>query len=188
MTSNWRTAHGTARRGGALVVNDPTPWDEQPSASNEQPGRTGRGADGRFLPGNPFARLAKMRAGPRGALAALEAKATPEWQAAHRWGLRAGQHRIREYAAAHGADLSHGVCVLLADAAEERADAKYIAARARAENNPDLLRVAAQLRASARQAERDAWELASREAEARPREHVRDRIAREIREAKGEPR
>lgn len=40
-----------------------------------------------------------------------------------------------------------------------RADASYLRARAAADNNPELLRIAATISAGARQAERDAWEI-----------------------------
>jgi hypothetical protein len=59
------------------------------------------------------------------------------------------------------------VCALIYEAAEMRADASYLRARAAADNNPDLLKVAATVSAGARQAERDAWEFAAREAESR---------------------
>jgi hypothetical protein len=75
---------------------------------------------------------------------------------------------VRELARLHGGELSAGVCMLIVDAADLRADARYIAARARADNDPDLSRTAATLLESARQSERDAWELASREAKVRP--------------------
>jgi hypothetical protein len=144
--------------------------DELPPAPGADPARRGRGTDGRFLPGNPWAKQAKVRSGPRGVLATLEAAASPEWRAARRWGRRAAQHRIREYQAAHGADLSSGVCGLLTEGAELRADAAYLRARAAHDNNPELLRIAAQLSARAAQCERDAWALATLEREARPKD------------------
>jgi hypothetical protein len=98
----------------------------------------------------------------------LEAKADPEWRAARRAGRRAAQHRVTEFCAAHGADLSSGVCALLYEAAMMRADAAYLRARAAADDNTDLLKVAATVSAGARQAERDAWEFAVREAASRP--------------------
>jgi hypothetical protein len=49
------------------------------------------------------------------------------------------------------------------------ADARWLRAKGAAENSPDLIRLSMQLATSARQAERDAWELASREATARPK-------------------
>jgi hypothetical protein len=47
------------------------------------------------------------------------------------------------------------------------AEAEYLSARAAADNDPDLLRTAAQLRAGARQSERDAMAIARLEAESR---------------------
>jgi hypothetical protein len=68
----------------------------------------------------------------------------------------------------HGGGLGSEVCALIVDSWEMRGDARYIAAMARATNDPELARAAATLLASARQAQRDAWELAAREAAARP--------------------
>lgn len=98
----------------------------------------------------------------------LDAKADPAWRAARRWGQRAAAHRIAEVAKAHGGELSSGVCRLLRSAARLAADAEYLSRRAAADNNPDLLKVAAQLDAGSRQAERDAWQLAKLEADSRP--------------------
>lgn len=167
--SNWHKAHGTAAKSGRLVVLEPRPSDELPPACGPDPARADRDSSGRFTPGNRWARLAKVRSGPRGVLAALEAKADPAWRAARRWARRAAQHRIREYGELHGAVLSSGICGLLEDAALMRGDASYVRARAAAENDPELLRLAATLAASARQCERDAWELATREAAVQPK-------------------
>ena len=163
----WRKAHGKAAQLGALVVLENARDRALPPASPAVPDHPDRAPDGRFAPGNRIARQAKVRAGTRGLLATLDAKAAPEWQSARRWGQRAAAHRIRELAQAHGGELSSGVCVLIADACDLRADARYLAARARAEGSADLARAAATLLASARQAERDAWELAHREAAVR---------------------
>jgi hypothetical protein len=162
-----RTAHGNAALLGRLVVSECPPMAELRPGSGGDPDRHDRDQHGRFLPGNAWARQAKLRAGPRGALSALEATADPAWRAARRWGRRAAQHRIREYGELHGAVLSSGVCRMLTDAAELSADATYLRARAAHDNNPELLRIAAQLTAGARQSERDAWALAELEAKSR---------------------
>lgn len=169
-----RSAHGRARELGRLTASECPPFDELRSASGSDPDRKGRDDRGRFTPGNPWARQAKLRAGPRGALVALEAKADPAWRASRAWGRRAARHRIREYAELHGHDLTSGVCRMLSDAADLSADAAYLRARAAKDDNPELLRVAAALTAGARQAERDAWHLATLEADER-RKHDRAR-------------
>jgi len=163
----WRTAHGRARACGRLVVSETRPADELPPGRGSTPGRPERDSLGRFLPGNRAARRQLGRVHPAGALALLDARADPAWRSARRWGQRAGMHRIAEVARAHGGELSSGACRLLRSAARMAADAEYLSRRAAAEDLPDLLRTAAQLDAGARQAERDAWELASREAQAR---------------------
>lgn len=163
----WRSAHGAARKSGRLIVSECPPADELRSASPAPMVRPDHGPDGRFQPGNSSARRGKMRAGPRGALVALEAGADPAWRAARRWARRQAAHRIREYVQVHGAELSSGVCRMLADAAELAGDAAYLRARAARDNEPELLRTAALLTAGARQSERDAWHMASLEAASR---------------------
>jgi putative protein kinase ArgK-like GTPase of G3E family len=56
---------------------------------------------------------------------------------------------------------------MIHDACQQSADAEYLSARACSDDNPELLRLAAQLRAGARQRERDAWAMAALETQAR---------------------
>ena len=164
-----RTAHGKAARLGRVVVSETPPTDELPPATPAQTARRDRGTDGRFAPGNAIARHSRTRSGPQGALLALDAKADPAWRAARSWARRGARHRIVELAQLHGGELGSEVCALVVDSWEMRGDARYLAAKARAEGNADLARAASALLTSARQAQRDAWELASREAQARPK-------------------
>lgn len=182
--SDWRAAHGTAAQGGAVVVLENGRDRELPSATPPISDRAQRTPDGRFAPGNSLARLGRARVGVTGALHALEAEADPEWQAVRRAGRRAAGHRITEFATTHGAELSSGVCALVYEAAEMRADAAYLRARAAADNNPDLLKVATTVSAGARQAERDAWEFAVREAAARPKLNKTQKVIQDILEGK----
>jgi hypothetical protein len=177
---SWRKAHGTAARSGRLTVLESPPADELPAAKPEPPGPGDRDARGRFVAGNRWARVGGLRLAPRGVLADLEAKAPTEWRQARAAGRRAAHQRVREFCRSHGGELSSGVCALIGEAAEQRADARYLRAKAAADGNVDLLRVAAQLSTAARQAERDAWELASREAAARPRKDFRNQLADRI--------
>ncbi len=170
----WRTAHGQARRCGRLVVSETLPADELPPATGSDTGHVQRGPGGRFAAGNTVARHSRVRSGPRGALAELDAQSDPAWQAARRWARQACSRRIAELGRMHGGDLSSEVCALVVDAWEMRGDARYLAARARADGNSDLSRQVAGLLAGARQATRDAWELASRESAARAKAAVPD--------------
>lgn len=163
-----RSAHGRARELGRLVVNECTPADELPPARGGQTVVPERSPDGRFLPGNRIARSQVGRIHPGGTLALLLPK-EPAWKSARRWGLRSAAHRIREMGTFHGAELSSGVCRLLRSAARMAADAEYLSRRAAADDDIDMLRTAERLDAGARQAERDAWELAARESAARPK-------------------
>jgi len=58
---------------------------------------------------------------------------------------------------------------MIESAGELLAASRYWSARGIAEASADYARLAATLVAGARQAERDAWELAAREAQARPK-------------------
>lgn len=169
MSGGFRKAHGKAAELGRLTASECPPVDELRPARGGLTDRPDRGPDGRFVPGNRAARRQLGRVHPAGALAQLEAKADPAWRAARRWGQRAAAHRIRELAALHGGELSSAVCRLLRSAARLAADAEYLSRRAAAESNPELLKVAKQLDDSARQSERDAWQLAALEAAARPK-------------------
>jgi hypothetical protein len=164
-----RAAHGRARELGRLTVSECPPADELPAATPALSVRADRGADGRFAPGNTVGRHSRVKAGPQGALLRLDAKADSEWRAARNWARRGATHRIREMARLHGGEVGSEVCALIVDSWELRGDARYLAAKARALGDADLSRAAATLLASARQAQRDAWELASREAAARPK-------------------
>ena len=184
----WCPAHGKAAQSGAQIASECTPSDELPRAKPVRQTRphSDRDAKGRFRPRHGVA-LALERGAPKGMLKKLSAQAPHDWQIVRRYGRTACRHRISELARIHG-DLSAGVCALLLDGYDQRADARYIRALAAAEFGQDdepqpqtvgrpptkgrpgmieLLRLSIQLSAGARQAERDAWELASREAEAR---------------------
>lgn len=171
-----RRAHGTAARGGRLLMVETLPADELPPASGSDPARGDRDASGRFAPGNRIARQAKVRCGARGELLQLYSKGTPAWQAANRWGRQYAAHRLTELTQAHGGEVSAEVSMMIQDAADATSDARWCrasAAEAEADGDRDL---AARLRSEARQLRIEArghrlaaWELAAREAAARPR-------------------
>src|SRR5690349_13491077 len=103
--NGFPAAHGKAAQLGRLTSSQCPPTDELPAATPSDPARRERDEFGRFLPGNMWARMARMRAGPRGALDALDAKADPAWLAARRWAKRGCAHRIAELAKLHGGEL-----------------------------------------------------------------------------------
>lgn len=170
-----RSAHGNARKGGRLLVVETLPADELPPATPADPARRERDEAGRFLPGNSIARAAKFRAGRHGRLAALEAQGDAAWQAADRWGRQWAAHRRTELATTHGGQLSSEVCAIIEDAGMAMADARYCRALAASVESADPSRAASlrtearQLRTEARGHRLAAWELAAREAAARPR-------------------
>jgi hypothetical protein len=170
--SAWQSAPAGSREGqlGRLVRSAVSPADElaEPTGSDPDTNRPERDAHGHFARGNGIAKAKRLRSGPRGALAMLEASGKdPAWQAAARWGRRYSAHRRAELARAHGGELSAGVGTIIESAADLLADARYWRAKAIATSDPELSRLAAQLTAQARGCERDAWELAAREATAR---------------------
>jgi hypothetical protein len=167
-----RRAHGRAAELGRLTVLESKPWDEQPPASPSDAVQPDRDAAGRFLSGNRTGKSKRLRAGKRGALVALERQGDEAARAALAFGRRYSAHRRGEVAHAHGGEISAGVGAMIESAGELLASARYWSARGISEGNPDHARLAAMLIAGSRQAERDAWELASREAAARPRQPV----------------
>lgn len=163
-----RAAHGRARELGRLTASELTPADELRPASPGVAGPSGRDSSGRFVAGNRVGTAKRLRAGRRGALCDLERQGDDAARAALSFGRRYAAHRRAELAQAHGGTLSAGVGAMVESAGELLASARYWSARSIAASDPDFARLSAQLVAGARQAERDAWELAAREAAARP--------------------
>ncbi len=161
-----RTGHGT---GAGVPRVEVLPPDELPPASPAEAVRPGRGADGRFLPGNAEARAQKTRPTKYGALVMAMAKADPVYRTCVRWGQRYAAHRRAELAKTHGGELSAGVGALVESAGNALADSRYVRAKAAETGEPSLFKLAASLATEARQCELAAWELASREASARPK-------------------
>jgi hypothetical protein len=170
-----RSAHGAARRGGRVVMVETLPADELPSANGPGPVRDDRDSAGRFKPGNSMARQARARAGQQGELAKLEASADPSWKSADRWSRQWAAYRRGELARLHGGELSSEVCALVEDARQAMRDARWCASKGASLEGTDpaesrLLRgEARQLRIEARGHRLAAWEIAAKEAHARPK-------------------
>ncbi len=149
---------------GRVIRSVTLPVDElsQPSGTGEDADGSKRGAHGHFGPGNTISKDKRIKAGPRGALAKLEAQGDEHWQASVRWGRRYGAHRRSELSKAHGS-VSAGVGTIIESAADLMADARYWRARAIAEGSAEYSKLSASLMAQARGCERDAWELCARE-------------------------
>ena len=127
-----------------------------------------RTPSGLVRPGNVLASRPRHKAGKCGSLAKLEVTADPDWQAAHRWGRAAASDRVKFLAKLHGGECSSGVCCLVADSWEMRADAKWIRAMgAQPDGDLTLLDRAAALEARAKANDLASWELAAREAAGR---------------------
>lgn len=161
-----RSAHGAARDAGRLTASECPPFDEMRPATSALPVRADRDASGRFVPGNRAGAAKIVKAGKRGALYELERKGDDAARAARAFGRRYAAHRRAELAKAFG-EISAGVSSMIESAGELLASARYWSARSVADADPNHARLAAQLVAGARQAERDAWALADLESKSR---------------------
>lgn len=148
------------------------PPDELPPASPGLPVRAGRDAAGRFVKGNSEGLNKRVKPGVRGALGID--RADPRYKAFARWGARYGAHRRRELATAHGGSISAGVGAIVESAAQAMAASRFVQSLAAESGDAELFKQAAALASTARQHELAAWELAAREAQARPK---RDPVA-----------
>ncbi len=136
-----------------------------PAATPAESAPPERDAHGRFLPGNRTARASRLR--PRITGLAHIDQSAPDFRTFARWGLRYGAHRRRELAELHGGTLSAGASAIIESAAQAMAASRFLQWRASQTGDPSLFAQAARLAQTARQNELAAWELASREAQAR---------------------
>ena len=157
-----RNGHGNGAGSPRVEVLPP---DELPAAKPGDPVRPQRDATGRFLPGNAAGAAKRVKPGIRGALG-LD-KSDPRYRVFARWGARYGAYRRRELAQVHGGSISAGVGAIVESAAHAMAASRFVQALAAEKGDPELFKQAAALGSTARQHELAAWELASREAEAR---------------------
>jgi hypothetical protein len=158
-----RQGHGSGAGSPRIEVLPP---DELPAASPAVAVRVDRGPDGRFRPGNDVGRSKRLRPGLHG-LTGIDT-ASPEFRVFGRWGARYAAHRRRELASSHGGEISTGVGALVESAALDLAAARYLQWKATHSGEVDGFKAASALAATARQNELAAWELAAREAKARP--------------------
>lgn len=160
---------------GRMPVHVETPRaDELPPATPADAVQLDRDANGRFTAGNAVAKSKRLRPGLRGLTGAEQT--SPAYEPFARWGRRYGAHRRRELASAHGGELSAGVGAIVESAALAMASSRFLTHLAGQTGDADLFQRAARLAESARQHELAAWELASREAQARPKTTVLDQI------------
>lgn len=161
-----RSAHGTARLGGQLLVVETLPPDEQPQAqaAGADPLTTDRDAAGRVRSTAAAKAMAKLprrsRFLPR--KLACDARFEPHNRRRLEWQRK----RVAELQAAHGG-VSHGVGAMLAAAAWLYAGGEFAAELAAESGDVELFKVAATLTSTARSHELGAWELSAREAQAR---------------------
>lgn len=159
-----RSGHGTGAGSPRIEVLPP---DELPSATPSLPVRPSRDAAGRFVRGNTEGVAKRVKPGVRGSLGID--KADPRYKAFARWGARYGAHRRRELALAHGGSISAGVGAIVESAAQAMAASRFVQSLAAESGDAELFKQAAALASTARQHELAAWELAAREAQARPK-------------------
>lgn len=159
-----RKGHGLGRGAPRIEVLPP---DELPPATPLDTVHPERDAQGRFLPGNRTATNKRLKVGPRGLTGFT--KTSPEFRPFASWGARYGAHRRRELAKLHGGEVSSGVGAIIESAALAMAASRYLSAKAAETGDAELFKQASTLASTARQHELAAWELAAREAAARPR-------------------
>lgn len=159
-----RKPHGSARGAGSPRV-EVLPPDELPSVAPAIAVRSDRGANGQFTAGNTASRSRRATPGKLGGVDT----SSPEFRPFKHWARRYAGHRRDELAKVHGGDLSAGVGAIIESASLALASSRYCQAKGAETNDVDLLKRAADLSALARQHELAAWELAAREAAARPK-------------------
>lgn len=170
-----RAGHG---RGRGVPRVEVLPPDELPPASPGDTVPSERDSGGRFRKGNTVARMAKVRPGPQAT--GLDT-ASDAFRPFLRWGRRYASHRRSELAKAHGGTISAGVGALVESAALALAASRYLHTVGSQTGDPETLKRASTLGNDARQNELAAWELASREAAARPKGDDVDRVQRLLR-------
>lgn len=167
-----RRGHGN---GAGVPRVEVLPADELPPAVPALTAGAERDDAGRFVKGNTIARNARIRPPATGPMAL--ATSDPRFRRFATWGARYGAHRRRELAAAHGGVLSAGVGTIIESAGQALAASRFLQWLAGQAGDPDLFKAAAQLAQTARQHELAAWELAAREAQARPRSTPHEALA-----------
>jgi hypothetical protein len=157
-----RTAHGKGR--DAVVRVEVLPADELPAVTPAVTDRSGRDAAGRFARYNTVSKKPRLRPG----VLAPDADAGPAFEPYARWAKSYYHRRRRELAQAHGGSVSAGVANLIASAAQQLAQSRFLAARAAEDGDADRMKLSSSLADAARQNELAGFEIAAREAKARP--------------------
>ena len=161
-----RSGHGNCR--GSVRV-EVMPADEQPGAQagGPDPIAAGRDAAGKVRSTAAAVALAKL---PRKSkFIPRKLACDPRFEPHNRRRLEWQRKRMAELQAAHGG-VSHGVGAMLNAAAWLYAGAEFAAELAAESGDPEGFRTAGSLSSTARQHELAAWEISSREAQARPKQ------------------
>jgi hypothetical protein len=160
----YRQGHGKGKGTPRIEVLPP---DELPSVTPSDTDRSDRGSNGQFTEKNTVSRSRRLKVSHRGSLASMAP--AEDFRPFAKWGRRYAAHRRGELALAHGGTLSAGAGALIESASLALASSRYLHARAAQAGDAAMLKTAAGLANDARQNELAAWELASREARARPK-------------------
>ena len=163
-----RTGHGN---GAGVPRIEVCPADELPAPNAAE---TAANAALRAARGRPFEEGNRAACGrrPKLALLGVSADATdPRYALALRRASRYRKRRCSELATVHGY-VSAGAASLIASASLALCASRYLYEVAAATGDPETLKRASALANDARQNELAAWELATREAAARPRQPV----------------
>jgi hypothetical protein len=178
-----RAGHG---RGAGSPHVEVLPPDELPQAQagGADPLATGRDAAQRVR--TTAAARAMARLPRRSRFLPRKLACDPRFEPHNRRRLEWQRKRLAELSAAHGG-VSHGVGAMLNAAAWLYAGGEFAAELAAEAGDLEGFKAAATLTSTARQHELAAWELAAREAQARPKQSARERIEARIAAGKGSP-
>jgi hypothetical protein len=161
-----RSPHGRAASLGSGPRIETLPADEQPfaEAGVAAPITAGRDRSGKVRTAEAARAMAQLPR--RGAFVPRKLACDPHFEPHNRRRLEWLKARRLELAASTGG-VSHGVGAMLASAAWLYAGGEFAAERAAETADVELFKVAASLTSTARQHDLAAWELATREGQAR---------------------
>lgn len=148
-----------------ISAPDKLPEPEQP-ANFEGQGPLDKDAGGRFQRGNKFAKLSRLKAGPK-VLARMDT-CDPEMREWLTWAKRYIRRRKVELAKISGGEISAGVAAMVQASGMSYASSYFTYQQGVKLGDVDMLKKSSAMAVEARQQDLAAYELSMREAKARP--------------------
>lgn len=176
---SYRSAHGRSKELGQTLVWESTPMDELPPAptGGTVDLRAGRDEKGRIRSSETARQLAKLRH-QRPDFVREHVECAADFAAYDRRRRELVRRRIAELHQAYG-DVSAGVGMILRAWGWATAFGEYLAAKAAATGDPELMDQSTKHLARASVELAKAYDLAGKEAAARPQESALARLRRE---------